>query len=740
MSTEAAFIAKLLAADSGLRDRLTYGTKPTVSMSEKLDMMFAADPKLRGDFGRLLGVTMQQVDEAFYTDLLNGDGELRSQYDEHINGGKVHKKFFIDLLKKRPDIKSQLDDSRKQRRGEIEGEFYTATVAERPELAADDGDGNFNGEEWFYTMGGQLLYRAAIEPIDGVPRYKTDEFTLDIIVARAEEMLRQYQEAGFGIGKDDIGKQPDEAKAAESLATIVAELEETMHLGVDDGEPIHDTIKSLKAMRLARENYIKDAQSWLLRHATSPNARLTRVWSDRADALAGGANDSARDIEQWLSEKSLYAHIYDLDRRGQMPSNLTVEEVKTKWLGWVGELSRAYGSETTIRAISRFKNESNPNALLPARVIDLKTPDGVFKAEVLAKDDPRGCTIGVDTGCCMHLNGESEACIWSGYRDEDAGFFVLYTPEGRISAQSYFYSNPKHPEVLVMDNIEANIGRNTDKIVGLYQQALRQYLTDRFAEDDKWSIRTVQVGTGYGDAVKSSVLKLPHADAIRNSRVLMYTDAHQQRMMLELTDAQIAQARKKGSTEHSVEQAKPVHTPKINTTTMQSGHAQIIRELERQIYPKTLRYYQDKSDLKDELEKPGLDKFSFLVSADADATVDYVGYCMAYLDDSLIDGHEGDEVIYAADMALLPEAQGGRTGMRMFEELLRRASEHAPHLTIEMHAREKTSYAVLKRTYSAKRLLEEYGYTLVDHGVADEFDNGEKLYLISLERSHNTVL
>lgn len=580
----------------------------------------------------------------------------------------------------------------------------------------------------FFAPENQLIYTT----LTGL--YKNPDLNVEMLreaaLSRVDEFFKQWlvnarsKDTTHRISKDDL---------RDRLITALSDID---NLDFPADENITGVISRLGKYGHSRKRYIDDATSWLNRHMTAPNVRLTKVWGDRAVALAEGVGDSARDIESWQANNALRKYLQELELWNAMPSNLTAKEVLTDYKNWVDELSRSYSSNLIVQAISEHKSNRTSEALLPPATIDLATNDGTYKAEILAKDDPRGTTIGVDTGCCMTLTGESSSCIKSGYRDANTGFFALYTPQGRLAAQSYFYVNPEHPDVLVLDNIEANQGRDTNKIVQLYQEALTQYLAERFTSDSTWKIRAVHVGTGYGDAVKSTVLRLPQAPAIRNKPGI-YTDADNQRKLLELSDKQIQEAKERSIQVDQVEKVKPQHRPEITVRAISPEQTEVIRELERQIYPRHMRQYRDRDMLHEELHMQGVEQFSFLVAAEADSSRDFLGYCIAYLDKSETEPTRTEPVLYAADLAIVPEAQGGRVGAKMFEELLERANARDID-KIEMHARETTSYAALMQSNQTRRSLYNQGYRLIDHGAVDEFDDGqgnvEKLYLISLEK------
>ncbi len=584
-------------------------------------------------------------------------------------------------------------------------------------------------QQIFFAPEHQLLYLALVDV------YRDSDVNISTVRDHALDRLDEFydewltnargKETTYRISKDDLREK------------LLAAMENVNSSVLSDDDNITGVIQRLSKYGNNRKRYIDDATSWLLRHATSPSARLTKVWGDRAMALIEGANDSARDIEIWQNDKALRLQLHEMACRGSMPHNLTAAEVTGEFSGWVRELSRCYSSNRIVGAISEYKLVRTTEALLPARVMEMQTSSGIYKAEVLAKDDPRGMTIGVDTGCCMTLDGASASCIESGYKHKNAGFFALYTPQGRLAAQSYFYVNPEHPNVLVLDNIEANQGRNTDKILELYKEALTQYLLDRFAADSEWNIDTVHVGTGYGDVVKASVLRLPAVNPVINNLGRIYTDADHQRLLLRLSNERITESRQNRSLARSKVENTPNHLPEIVTRSLSPNDSEIIRELEEQIYPGHMCQYGDKEMLREELDMNGMDVFSFLVASQADSSKDYIGYCMAYLERSETEPDRSEPVVYAADMAILPEAQGFHIGAAMFDELLRRTNERGID-KIEMHARETTSYAALKNSEWSRHILYHRGYKFVDYGAVDEFDdeNGtvEKLYLVGIEK------
>ena len=102
---------------------------------------------------------------------------------------------------------------------------------------------------------------------------------------------------------------------------------------------------------------------------------------------------------------------------------------------------------------------------------------------------------------------------------------------------------------------------------------------------------------------------------------------------------------------------------------------------------------------------------------------------MAYRDSSEI--NPGEECVYVADFGILPEERGGWAALRGFRELVKRVKDNGGG-AMEMGARESTSYRLLTNPVF-QRTLRRLGYEVRDHGVADEFGEGEKTYLLRLE-------
>lgn len=288
----------------------------------------------------------------------------------------------------------------------------------------------------------------------------------------------------------------------------------------------------LKGYAQKRKEYEDQAQVWVLTHSSSPRNILTRAWENRAQALEDGCEDNPRAILQWADLNALRVTVKKMSEERRLPEGLAAEDVSIH-KNWFSEMVRCYGGEQTIKAFARMKKEFNSEQKIPAMKIDLGNG---WVGEVLPKNDPRGFSIGFDTGCCMTLAGESESCIFAGYREPECGFFALYR-DGEILAQSFLYQNEKDdPSVLVCDNIEVCEGRDQSQVISKYQEFWQCYLVAQLREQGggcKW--RAVHLGEGYTELPfhhldKAELLGLPQFDQY------IYSDAsYDQRVLNDLS-------------------------------------------------------------------------------------------------------------------------------------------------------------------------------------------------------------
>ena len=562
-----------------------------------------------------------------------------------------------------------------------------------------------------------------------VRKYKDPSFDVDMLIKMTKDNLGDLFNSYIETVSDKTLAQPTDFESfKQSVETTLNEIRNT-----SASERIGEIAQRLKQYGRNRKKYVDDTISWLTRHMTTPRTTLTKVWGDRAFALSFGIKDNASSIESWQKTEALFSYAKAHPKYMQ-EQNLTIEELYTTYEGFMHELSRCYDSEKTISMIGFFKEKQNPDKIMPPKTIELMKDNRKFIGTVLAYDDPRGATQGVDTGCCMTVGGVSDSCIKSGYRDSNAGFFDLYDPKGRLMAQSYFYINLKHPDVLVIDNIEANSGRDSNRIIDLYKDYFTQYIKDRFSNDPTWRIRQVNIGTGYGDVAKPLVLKLDATEIVHN-RPGIYTDADKdQRLLLRFTDEEIATIRSQnGISLKEAEFLMPQHIPSESFSPLSFTRRAILQELERRIYPDAMRQYDDEDFIFEELSEPGVEEYSFFINSTTDATNEPVGYCLAYERNSETDTMYESKVVYIADFGIVPEARNGAAARKGFDELLDRISANGVK-RIEMDARERTTYSFFTSDVG-RRYLERKGYRIIEQDTVEySFGDNENTLSLSLEK------
>lgn len=382
----------------------------------------------------------------------------------------------------------------------------------------------------FYYPENRLIYESLL------PLFKQGDFTLEGLREVVLQDLDTFYDKLISENHKHLAGQWTRESFRENVEQVLAGLESEA-----EGESgISELVRQLQAMGEKRKAYIDDAMSWLLRHGTSPSSRLVKVWKDRPLALATGAHDSARAIEVWQRNNSLRITVDEYERSGLLPEGLIKSEILSdKWKSWRETLMFDLSAANTLKAIGKGKNwltelGERPKALLASsEEIELKTGDKteLYKFDVLAADDPRGFVIGEQTGCCMTIDGASATCIQEGYRNPNAGFLALYGEDGRIRAQSFWYVHPEYPDVLVLDNIEANAGRDFSKITSAYQQALRKYIERQRAVNPDFKISKVHVGEGYTEV---NISHLQNTQSIPPLNKDVYTDAAKQRLLLDM--------------------------------------------------------------------------------------------------------------------------------------------------------------------------------------------------------------
>lgn len=258
--------------------------------------------------------------------------------------------------------------------------------------------------------------------------------------------------------------------------------------------------------------------------------KMIEAWKSRRVALRYGVKDNPNDILAFAAENGLLLHYNTLlDRK---LTDVTPEELDGEQK-LVKEMGARYSPDSAFRAIERVIHFERQNGPYPKKEMEpLKTrimaKDREYWAEILAPDDPRGFTIGYDTGCCMTLGGASESCIWAGYEDPRYSFFAVYDSDQRLRAQSVMYiSEMDGKRVLVADNIEANNGTDLSSITEVYGRALTAFI-----EQQGLDIDAIHIGHGYTPS--QVIAKLPYASkSYPTPRDEVYTDARQQHVLWE---------------------------------------------------------------------------------------------------------------------------------------------------------------------------------------------------------------
>jgi hypothetical protein len=399
----------------------------------------------------------------------------------------------------------------------------------------------------FTNGANKLIYRALLENLHS-PHLSFE--TLSVSVHAMSEQFYAQEVEGKARSKDEQGH----GSFAEFQSDFEVSLEflehplDTSRPATEDagwGSPtqaaeykprsITGMVAQLQAQGNNRKAYIDDASTWLLRHATTPHTSLTKVWGDRPLAIAEGVQDSTASIARWQKANAFRVTVHEMERKHALPKDITAEELNSgEWQNWREEIMRVQSADNAVQAISNGKRwlaklGDRPKAL-PADKRGVEIGGSQYSFEILEARDPRGFTIGEDTGCCMTIKGASRDCIKEGYRNPNAGFMVVYDPNDKVLAQSFTYVNPDQPDTIVLDNIEANQGRDLDKVVDIYKRAWTEYL----AQHPDLGIVHVNVGTGYTDVNYAALPKTAPVPPLNDH---IYTDDKKQRRLLSVAEA-----------------------------------------------------------------------------------------------------------------------------------------------------------------------------------------------------------
>jgi hypothetical protein len=321
-------------------------------------------------------------------------------------------------------------------------------------------------------------------------------------------------------------------KNIEQITTLQEKykLTDPSEISADEKVLLRKLIPSIKAGMSNYRSQQQKAKVWVKEYVGQPiqALKLIEAWKARELALSRGVHDSPKDILGFVAEKGVLIYAAQALENGS--TTVTLDEVEgfSQVFKHVGS---RYAPRTTFEAIERmvkFRRDHRifPDKILKQGVAQVNVGSIEFKAEVFDKGDPRGFTIGYDTGCCMTLGGASEDCIWAGYEDGRYSFFGVYDKAGRLRAQSILYvAESGGKKVLVADNIEANKGTDYSAIAEVYRQALV-----RITEEQGLQLDAIHVGTG---SVAPGLMKsLPDASRVYPTPLAgTYSDAASQKVL-----------------------------------------------------------------------------------------------------------------------------------------------------------------------------------------------------------------
>ncbi|PID31333.1 hypothetical protein CR983_01680 [Candidatus Saccharibacteria bacterium] len=533
LNVEARFILQLLDASSDLRARLTYGAMPRLSEHDKLQMLFSDDAyrARRGELNAQTGRARREITDGYYQELL-ADPAIKQAWQDFRaeNPDAAEKKFFQAYFKDHADLATELDRRAIESQAAIESELLHSILEQDPDAAGIvESKTAKGGEDWFYYPEYRLLYQAACSDEAGKPLYKSQDFSLDTLYGRAHAMVDSYYDESFGRSKDETFHRMTKDELVEELNRSFKNLTSNRRSIIGMEQNMSDTVAELKNMSRDRRRYIQDTQSWLVKHVNTRSTQLKKAWGDRALAISEGIPDRVSAILAWQRLNAFKLTVDEMEENGKLQEiGLSREEIDTN-PKTIAELTRVLSAKETLKAFSKIKKWTESadwdQKVLPAGTTSIDFNGVQSSLEIFGKGDPRGFTIGEDTVCCMTIDGESKSCIKAGYKRKNAGFLGVYEPSGDLFAQSFWYVTPDSPDVLVLDNIEANAGRNYSKLVKLYQELIGQYLKDH----PDLGIREVRVGIGYSSADLNDLRDVENPE-ILDKRV--YSDANEQKVLL----------------------------------------------------------------------------------------------------------------------------------------------------------------------------------------------------------------
>lgn len=307
------------------------------------------------------------------------------------------------------------------------------------------------------------------------------------------------------------------------------------NIGIEvDTKELPEIVQKLKEEADSYNEQHKKSKSWL-RDYSAQNikaVKLIEAWKARSLAISKGVKDNPREILNFVANSGILTYYASLKVNGQ--TDITETELDSANDVAI-ELGSRYSPATSFNAITRrlhFQREKGqyPKKIISPDIREVRVAGRSYKTEILSETDPRGFTIGYDTGCCMTLGGASESCIWAGYEDERYMFFAVYE-DGRLRAQSVLYVVESGDEkILVVDNIETNEGTDLSAIAEVYKDSL----VDIINSQGITGITSIHIGVGY--TPDEALSKLPVAPTAPSTPLQgVYTDARQQKLLWQRT-------------------------------------------------------------------------------------------------------------------------------------------------------------------------------------------------------------
>lgn len=170
----------------------------------------------------------------------------------------------------------------------------------------------------------------------------------------------------------------------------------------------------------------------------------------------------------------------------------------------------------------------------------------------------------------------------------------------------------------------------------------------------------------------------------------------------------------------------------VEFVPMTKNRQYAVAAVERDAYQLRTGLYDEYEELKVLLEQQAARRYSFLLKDD-----DYQSYCIASLQESLVQKPDLPPALYISDFAVRASIQRSYYGLHMADELLRRAHEDDVQ-RIEFHARGSTLYSAIHASRHTKQLLEWYGYYPEEVSASDIYTPDgqwqESFHLVSLEK------